>query len=104
MKTILRKTRKLRKAGGGVVLHLPAELVKQFHVKPGTEVEVRLVERDGRPVVEVPLPTGFSPEELLDLAKKRKWETEYDGKPSAGHRYLVLRHGNCRIRYDSNKR
>ncbi len=65
--------RRLKKIGGSVALFLPPEMLEEFHLEAGTEVEV-ISESDG---IQVRRAEQGPPDDLVEFAHRftKKYET-----------------------------
>lgn len=75
---VLRKFRKSLTpsgSGGGVALHIDAEVAHEYHLDPDTEVEVDIVEEAGDVSFQIrDIPVGFTRTDLYEFSEQRGWE------------------------------
>jgi hypothetical protein len=92
----------------GVALHFDAAFASEYGLDPDTEVEVKVVEKDGDIAFEIEnIPAGFTSDELREFAEGQGWEkTDEYINPDADEWYLTYRNseGNVRIEIDSESR
>jgi exonuclease VII small subunit len=92
----------------GVALHFDAGFASEYGLDPDTEVEVKVVEKDGDVAFEIDnIPAGFTSDELRTFAGHQDWEkTDEYINPDADEWYLTYRSndGNVRIEIDSESR
>lgn len=98
---LFHETRRIRQAGRGASIPIPAAVVRRFAAKPGASIDFNVVERDGKAYVEVALPVGFSRDEAVECAKKKRWEIVRDHAPVDGNWSLTLKDRHAEIRIDS---
>lgn len=92
----------------GVALHFDAAFASEYGLDPDTEVEVKVVEKEGDITFEIEnIPAGFTSDELREFAELQGWDkTDEYINPDADEWYLTYRNseGNVRIEIDSESR
>lgn len=92
----------------GVALHFDAAFASEYGLDPDTEVEVKVIEKDGDVAFEIEnIPAGFTSDELREFAERQDWEkTDEYINPDADEWYLTYRssEGDVRIEIDSESR
>lgn len=72
--TVQHFERQLSQGGGSTVLYLPAEVAREFHLKPGTPVSVDVKVVEGQLQITVQPHPRFTRKEFLAFGKDQDWE------------------------------